>query len=156
MGPRVDHTLRSAYGHYLLYDGSSTYQTNPVVVSTDKINVPPYTTSKIACLSVWYYIDSESKFNLSVGYYPVLNPTIFMWSHRVSGTIVSHSWKQLLTNIWIIPGNSLSIQLQHSIPFIGGVALDDIKLTPGECKYDTGTECDFEVDYCGYQVSLYF
>jgi hypothetical protein len=68
-------------------------------------------------------------------------------------TIVSNSWKvvslQIPTNI---PNIKLSIRFSHYNPFVGGFAIDDMKLTPGLCTSIYGSYCDFEAGYCGYQV----
>ena len=65
---------------------------------------------------------------------------------------MTHSWKKAQATFHITPSNALSIQLQYSTPFIGSMAIDDIKLSMGECRYDSEIECDFSNGYCGYQV----
>jgi hypothetical protein len=50
------------------------------------------------------------------------------------------------------PNFKLLIRFSHYIPFVGGFAIDDIKLTPGLCTSIYGSYCDFEALYCGYQA----
>ena len=70
----------------------------------------------------------------------------------MTGTTVTHTWKQAQGTIFNVPGSLISIKFQYSIPFYGSVAIDDIRLRMGQCTYDTGMECDFSDGYCGYQV----
>jgi hypothetical protein len=50
------------------------------------------------------------------------------------------------------PNLKLSIKFSYFIPFVGGFAIDDIKLTPGLCTSMYGSYCDFEDGYCGFQA----
>lgn len=75
-------------------------------------------------------------------------------SLKIKGTQLSRMWQQAKTNIYLTTSNTLFIQLEHGFNFDGGVALDDIKLSPGQCHYDSGMECDFnQYTMCGYDRS---
>ena len=151
VGPRADHTTRSPSGHYLLYDGSTANAPNPLSFTSGPVT-RPFNSTTAACFSLWYYVDSESKFNLTFGFYPINAITTYIPFYKTTGAVVSRSWKQAQGTIENVPGSLISLKLQHSTPFVGGLAIDDIRLTIGRCRYDTGMECDFSTDYCGYQV----
>ena len=51
----------------LLYDGSTQNAANPLSYTSDVLDKSPVTDTT-ACFSLWYYVDSESKFNLSLVY----------------------------------------------------------------------------------------
>ena len=151
----VDHTLRTQTGHYLLYDGSTPNAPNTLYFSTDLVT-DPFISGTTGCLSLWYYIDSESKFKLTFGYYYVGAPKDYRMLYRLPSTISTRTWKQIKSPFNNVPGNKFTIQLQHSTPFEGSVAIDDIQMSLGACRFDRGAECDFTSGYCGYQVKLYF
>ena len=153
MGPRADHTYSSPNGHYLLFDGSKPYSANPLVFTSDPVTTV-YNSSTPACLSFWYYVDSESQFNLTYGYYSAGGTLGLLALGKKTGSQVSRYWKSAQGTIYIIPGSQLSIQLHPSTPFIGSLAIDDIKLAMGACKYDQGQECDFSSGLCGFQVKF--
>ena len=69
--------------------------------------------------------------------------------------MLTRSWKQIQKTFYNNLGSNLFLELQHSIPFTGSLAIDDIKLTMGKCKLDQGVVCDFQNDdYCGYEVGF--
>ena len=147
MGPHADHTFHTTDGHYLLYDGNTPNAGNPIKFTSDNIG-QPFNISTPACFSLWYYVDSESKFNLTFGLYTTFNNKSLLPFYKV----LSRTWKKVQGTIFNVPGSSISIQLQHSTPFIGGVVVDDIRLTIGQCKFDAGIDCDSINGYCGLQV----
>ncbi len=112
------------------------------------------TTNNPHCLSLWYYSDSESYFNISIGYvYPtgVFDPVnrIFL----VMPTMVSNTWKQITTQLPLMANIEVTIKLYFNKFVVGGIAIDDIKLYPGECSVRSNEICDFSYNYCGYQVT---
>ena len=151
VGPQADHTLQSTAGHYLLYNGNIPNAGNPIKFTSDNIG-QPFNSSTPTCFSLWYYVNSESKFNLTFGLYTTFNKQTLVPFYKTTGAVLSRTWKKVQGTIFNVIGSSISIQLQHSIPFIGGVAVDDIKLTIGQCKFDAGIDCDFSNGYCGIQV----
>ena len=109
-------------------------------------------TDTTACFSLWYYVDSESKFNLSL-VYNMGTQSELPW-FTVSGSQLSHTWQQVKHELGIVARwKHWSIVLKHDTYFDGGLAIDDIKLTLGKCHYDNGMECDFNDYSCGYQMS---
>ena len=101
--------------------------------------------SDAICFSMWYYVDSESKFNLTIGYYSDISLNNLIEKYRTTNNIVSRTWKQIQTTI-LLTNINISISLKHSNPFIGAIAIDDIRVTKGECIEN---ECDFTSGFCG-------
>ena len=154
VGPRVDHTTRSVWGHYLLFSADNKTKGPQKMEFVSEPVMQPYDHDHFACFSMWYYVDSESKFNLTVGFYTTLIGYITP-IYRAPGSIVTRSWKQIQAPYQNTLGSVLTIQLEPSPTFVGSFAIDDIKLTMGDCKFDQGTVCDFENQLlCGYEVGF--
>ena len=124
------------------------------MLTSDPVN-NVYNNTTPACISFWYYVDSESKFNLTFGYYPSHGAPGFLALFKKTGSLLSRYWKNAQGTIYIQLGSQLSIHLEPSTPFIGSLAIDDITLSMGSCKYDQGQECDFSTGFCGLQVNSY-
>ena len=154
VGPHFDHTLGSPRGSYLEYDSADHTGPTMMTFDTTKRITSPFDYS--GCLSLWYYVDTESKFNLTMGNYEEFDEDFRMYVplDLVTGKTISRTWRHTQTTINNIYNTTLSIQLSiDSQSRTSAIAIDDIKLTLGACKYTQGGECTFSDGFCGYQVS---
>jgi len=70
----------------------------------------------------------------------------------VTPTMVSNTWKQITAQLPVMANIQITIRVNYNKTIVGGLAIDDIKLTPGACPVRSNQICDFSYGYCGYEV----
>lgn len=126
-----------------------------MTITSTKLTAPYSQSSSVACLSFWYYIDSDWSFTLYMG---VIMGSVSITDIQVTGRQVTNSWQQAKTDAALQANQQLFIKLDHKTngQFQGGLAIDDIKITPGRCHYDAGMQCEFTAySSCGFQSTGY-
>ncbi|CAF3769976.1 unnamed protein product, partial [Adineta steineri] len=139
--PTIDHTLGSAFGHFLYID-----PTGRLTGDTALIMSPSYKGSQPRCLRLWYHLFGAAQGTLQIQQQPEIGRPKTLWTRTNDQDNI---WRQVRVNIPALLGMStykiLIAGIVGSKP-TGDLAIDDLSNTEGECP---GSEvCTFQDDYC--------
>lgn len=135
--PPVDRTLQNSNGHYA-------YQNSPYVYLVAHgflTSVNPYPNSVI-CLAFWFYLNTDESSSLSVSL-DSLNPQM---SNLVYQSFASNdlNWRHVFFTIQ--PNVTYTNITFQSALTRGALALDDLKVTPGNCPTPSN-----EISHCSFE-----
>ncbi|GFR70361.1 MAM and LDL-receptor class A domain-containing protein 1 [Elysia marginata] len=150
-GPKADHT--SGNGFYIYLEASS-----GALYDFARLVSPPISPGK-QCMTFWYHMYGNSVGDLKVD---LLTPSktpggtpsqVVYWDESGSH---GDKWIQAAVDLGaygIDPGTQVVIEAYRGSSYSGDIAVDDIKLTQGECaqRGPSPIDCDFESqNICSY------
>ncbi|XP_033638977.1 MAM and LDL-receptor class A domain-containing protein 1-like [Asterias rubens] len=142
-GPQFDHTLGTGKGYYMFIEASSprTQGDKARLMSGDIAPSSEY------CVEFWYHMFGPDIADLNV-YLMSSDDKAYTLMYKKSGT---------QSNVWHLARDYMTSNKTYQVVFEGvvgrsyggDIAVDDIKLTPGQCP--PAHECTFEYDMCAWE-----
>ncbi|KAM7093121.1 apical endosomal glycoprotein [Molossus nigricans] len=141
LGPRADHTMETAQGHYMIVDTSPQALPRGHMASLTSEEHRPLT--QPACLTFWYHLSLQNPGTLQVHVEEAERRQVLSVSDHGGLAWRLGSVDVQAQRAWRVVFEAVAAGVEHSY-----MALDDLLLQDGPCPRPAS--CDFETGLCGW------